>query len=221
MPNPNEGLNFISGVNHRVDSMELHTHVGSDGVTRSDLGAPSAANATAIFSAQSVAAAGTFTPAAGTITTDAKYGRAVAVVLSGAGTPTITVRGRDYLGQPMAEQFTGNGTTPVNGKKAFKTVESVQSTLVAGTTMNVGWIDVFGLPFNSEQLLQESVDQRATGNAGTFVAAITTDPQTATTGDPRGTYAPNAANAANGVRAYRLLIQCHKNNLHGVKHFYA
>lgn len=221
MPNPNEGLNFIGGVNHYVENMQYHSHVQTSGDVRCDLGAPSAASNTAIFNAQSIAVAGTFVPAAGPVITDAKYGRAVRLVLSGAGTPTVTVRGRDYLGQPMSEVLTGNGTTPVLGKKAFKVVESVGSTVVAATTMDVGWIDVFGLPFNSETLLQEQVDERTTGSAGTFVAAITTNPQTGTTGDPRGTYAPNAANAANGARRFRLLVQANKSNLHGVRHFYS
>lgn len=221
MPNPQEAQHYIEGVNYFVENMQLHSHVGSDGYAKVELGTPVAAAAAGIIAAASVATTAAVTPNVGSYNRDVmgKYGRNVVVALSGAGTPTITVRGRDYLGQPVREDIVAAGATPVAGKKAFKYVDSVTPSVgVAATTISVGFGDVFGLPFAADQLVQEAVNNQATANAGTFTASVKTA-QTATTGDPRGTYAPAGANAANGVRSYSLVTRCDKTMLHGVRHF--
>lgn len=221
MPNPERATHFPDGANNFVPDMQYHSDVGTDGITRQYSLAPPAASATGILNATSVAAAGnTSTFAAGfSKTVMGDWGRALTVVLSGIGTGTVRVRGRDYLGQPMVEDFALNGATPVAGKKAFKSVENVSWPAVGAVTMNVGYADVFGVPFCADALLQENVNDAVTGTPGTFTPAVKTDPQTATTGDPRGTYAPAGANAANGSRTYRLLFHVDKNKLHGVRHF--
>lgn len=224
MPNPEQATHFLEGVNNFVPDMQYHSEVGNDGITKQyTKTAPVALSATGILSAQSIATATTTsTFVAGFDSTKmGPWGRAVSIVLSGAGTPAVTIRGRDYLGQPMREDLTGAGTTPVLGKKAFKYVDSVTWGAVAATTMNVGYLDVFGLPFCADALLQERVSDAVTANAGTFVAAVKTNPATGTTGDPRGTYAPHANNAANGSRTYQLVFSCDKDKLHGVKHYFA
>jgi hypothetical protein len=224
MPNPEQATHFLDGVNNFVPSMQYHSDVAVSGLTRQyTITAPVAASATGILNAQSLATAGsTSTFVAGFDKTKmGPWGRAVQIVLSGAGTPTVDIRGRDYLGQPMRETLTGNGTTPVLGKKAFKYIDSVTWTVVAATTMNVGYLDVFGLPLAANALVQEQVNDAVTANAGTFVPAVKTDPATATTGDTRGTYAPHANNAANGSRNYQLVFIADKNALHGVKQFYS
>lgn len=221
MPNPQEAQHWMEGVNYYVPTMQLHSHVGQDGLAKIELGAPVALNAIGVLSAQSIATAGTSTTFAGTYSKDAmsKYGRVVTVVASGAATSLVTVKGRDYLGQPVTEALTLNGTTPVIGKKAFKYVDSVTYAVTAATTINVGWGNIFGLPFKANQLVQEALNDQATANAGVFTAAVTTDPQTGTTGDPRGTYATHASNLPDGVKTFQLVIRCDKTNLHGVKHF--
>lgn len=224
MPNPEQATHFLDGVNNFVPDMQYHSDVGTDGITKQyTKTAPVAASATGILNAQSIATATSTSTFAATYSTTAmgQWGRAVQIVLSGAGTPTVDIRGRDYLGAPVRETLTGAGTTPVLGKKAFKYIDSITWTAVAATTMNVGWLDVFGLPFCADALLQERVSDAVTANAGTFVAAVKTDPATATTGDTRGTYAPHANNAANGSRTYQLVYSCDKNKLHGVKQFYS
>jgi hypothetical protein len=224
MPNPRQATHFLDGVSNFVPDMQYHSDVGTDGVTKQYFdAAPPALSATGILSAQSIATAGSATAFVAGFDKSkmGTWGRAISVVLSGAGTPAIQVRGRDYLGQPMREDFTGAGSTPVAGKKAFKYIDSITWAAVAATTMNVGFLDVFGLPFCADALLQERVNDAVTANAGTFTAAVKTDPQTATTGDPRGTYAPHANNAANGSRIYQLVFSCDKNKLHGVKHYFA
>lgn len=224
MPNPEQASHYLDGVSNFVPDMQFHSEVGTAGITKQyTKTAPVVLSATGILSAQSIATATTTsTFVAGFDKSKmGQWGRAISVVLSGAGTPTVIIRGRDYLGAPMREDFTGNGATPVLGKKAFYNVDSITWTAVAATTMNVGYLDVFGLPFCADALLQERVSDAVTANAGTFVAAVKTDPATATTGDTRGTYAPHANNAANSVRTYQLVYSCDKNKLHGVKQYFA
>lgn len=157
-----------------------------------DFGTPAAASATAILSAQSIATATSTTAADVALTLDElpAFGRGLVAVASGASTSVVTITGRDYLGQPMKEEITLNGTTPVNGKKAFKWIDDIAWTATAATTINVGTTNIFGLPYRAIKMVHEFKDRVIAANAGTFVAAIFTDPATATTGDTRGTYLP-------------------------------
>jgi hypothetical protein len=149
-----------------------------------------------------------------------EYGRNLTAVASGASTAVITVRGRDYLGQGMTEAITLNGTTPVLGKKMFKYIDNVSWTAGgASVTLNLGWGTTLGLPFCADAMLQENVNDAVPADAGTFVAAVKTDPGTATTGATRGTYTPHANNVPNGSRTYRLVLQCDKEKLHGVAQY--
>jgi hypothetical protein len=195
-------------------------NVTQDGVARIELGQPSAAGTNNIMNAQDIATqltkggtiVSTFRPA----TVMGRYGRNIKTVLSGAGTPTITVYGRDYLGQPMSEAFVATGATPVVGKKAFWSVDNVStSAAVAATTLSIGSGDVLGLPYATIKVNEEWMDDAAPG-AGTFVAATQTA-QTATSTDPRGTYTP--ATVANGARNYVLIGRVLSGQLHGVRHY--
>lgn len=166
------------------------------------------ASATAILSAQSIATAGTATlGGANTLVVDnvdpvnttspypadfpygPGFGRTLQLVASGASTATVTVKGKDYWGQPMTEAFTANGATIVQGKKAFKYIDSVTWTATASTTINLGTGAKFGLPYRMDVALSETTDGVAAA-AGTLVTPDLTDPATATTGDPRGLYTP-------------------------------
>jgi hypothetical protein len=222
--NPRKAQYFPDGISMFVPNLMYHSDVGTDGLTRAQISAPPAVSATGILSAQDVAASGTTSTFAGTYSKDAmgEYGRAVSVVASGASTAVISVRGRDYLGQAMREDLTLNGTTPVLGKKTFKYIDSVSWTAGGGgVTMNMGWLDVFGLPFCADTMIQENVNDAVPASAGTFTPAVKTDPATATTGATRGSYAPHTSNASNGSRTYRLYLQVDKDKLHGVAQYYA
>lgn len=133
--------------------------------------------------------------------------RAVSIVSSNAGDTTqiITVRGTDLYGQALTESIAANGTTTVNGKKAFFTITSVRYSANLAGNLSVGTSDVLGLPValngGSGYVLKELQDGAA-ATAGTFVAAASVTP-TATTADVRGTYVPNAA--TNGTRALQLV----------------
>lgn len=331
-----------------VPRMEFAADVVNE-TTVAELGAPKALDADGIWDGVAAEAtaqeydsgdykAGTFDGSATALTTtpgmiDAKYGRCLSVVASSGADHVVTVYGRDYLGQPMREAFTLDGTTALQGKKAFKYVD--RATIgagQAGDTVDIGWTDVLGVPYRALKLISSfennnplddegqnveltvtGVDTAGTGaatftapisgyiigwdgvhttamttnpsvmdlivagagqsagdgvapiavaglvfgkriakaswipvtkgdtitltsdGAGTagvsdftmifsrgvssFTKAVDTDPQTATTGDPRGTYAPSAACDGSIVHTLHLVVDI--DNLHGVAHYNA
>lgn len=196
-----------------------------DGATRISFGAPAVASTTALLATVDITAGKTkaaFT--AGIWTSDANYGRCLQVVLSGAGTPAITIYGRDFWGQPMLETFTGNGATPVIGLKAFMYADSYSADATA-VTLSIGTTDKLGLPYKTVKVLSEESDG-AVATLGTLVTPVVTDPATAITGDPRGTYDPNTT--LNAVRVITAYILCDSTansssngGLHGIRHYYA
>ncbi len=224
-----QALPTFRGPNYYVPELAYAVDVGLDGICRADLGAPVALNATGILNAQSIATAGntqTFAAAYYTALGNpavglARYGRNLTYVASGAATSTVTVDGQDYLGQPMRETITLNGNTPVAGTKMFWSVSNISWTNTSATTINVGWGDVLGLPYRacSADLLFE-LTAGAKPTAGTLVAGVTTNAQTATTADPRGRYTPNQA--TDGVKTYVFDFRADVESpvgLHGVRHF--
>lgn len=185
-----------------------------------NFGTPSAAAATAVAATLSIATAG------GTnynYEVADEWGRNLTFVASGAATSTVTVIGRDYLGQPVRETITLNGTTPVVGLKAFKYVQRIEYGATAATTINVGTGVRLGLPYRTSNVLAEKLNSVA-GTVGTLTAAVLTDPQTATTGDPRGTYTTNATmNGTNRIEIAVLVdnfVNASDNGgLQGIAHF--
>lgn len=163
---------------------------------------PATASSTAIVNAQAAAGAGAVTTVSPVVTLD-RTGRCLAFVTNNVAntTQTVTVTGTDMYGQPMTETRTLNGTTVVNGLKAFYTVTGVTVSAAITGTVSVGTRDAFGLPIrinNAAYVISAKWDSTLADNAGTFTAADATT-ATATTGDVRGTFA-QAGNAANGAR---------------------
>lgn len=116
------------------------------------------------------------------------------------------VSGYDEYGQPMTETLavTATGTSKTaTGKKAFKSILSYAFTSAGNATADTAglqWGDKLGLPYRCAAV--ENVVPF--GNAiidvsGTVTKADDTT-ATATTGDPRGTYAP--ASATDGTKKY-------------------
>lgn len=186
-----------------------------------DFGTPVAGSATGIASAIDIAVAGEAAPTVAQVA--APFGRNLTVVASGAATSTVTVHGNDYLGQRVSETLTLNGTTPVVGLKAFKYISRIAYGATASRTINVGTGAALGLPYRTATVLAEKLNSAA-GTVGTLAAAVLTDPATAITGDPRGTYTPNATvNGTNRI-AITALVDNFVNpagngGLHGVPHF--
>lgn len=138
-------------------------------------------------------------------------------VAAWTGTAVLTVSGTDAYGQRITES-SGSGTS-LAGKKAFKTVDSVTvSANVTGLTVGTG--DVLGLPVflpAAGRIIKE-LQGGAAATAGTPVAGVRTV-ATATTGDVRGTYDPNAA--CNGALAFSLLVALDNPGDKGVAQFAA
>lgn len=130
------------------------------------------------------------------------FGRCVGVYSAGnLSARTFTVNGLDVWGQPMTENIAGPNNTTTAGVKAFWRVLSVTVDGAVGTNVEVGTIDVFGLPLrlsNLSQVVRVGWNATLADNAATVVVGVTTSPATATTGDVRGTVTPS--NAADGTR---------------------
>ena len=110
----------------------------------------------------------------------------------GSGTGTFLASGYDIYGVPMSELLTANGTTTVNGKKAFKYVTSITvvtaATTVTPANVNFGVSDVFGINLRSDKWEYLNINWNAC-NAPTsagWTAALSTTSST-TTMDVRGT----------------------------------
>jgi len=171
---------------------------------------PAALSATAVASAQAVAAAGNLLINGGSATSGVAtldFARAVSIVSSNAGdtTQVATVTGTDAYGLSMSEAITFNGTTTVNGKKAFKTITQVAVSAALTGNGSVGSTDIFGLPIraNSRNYVLTAWNS-AFVTTGTFTAAVATTPATTTTGDVRGTFTP--ADAADATKRLTLWV---------------
>lgn len=211
---------FPARVNMWFANCKYAADVENGGIGKIELPALVAADTNGILSAQSIAAAVDTSTFADTYSDSVmgKFGRNVTVVASGAATSKVQVYGTDYLGQPIKEELTLNGTSAVAGKKAFKRIERVTAGTTAGTTIDLGWGNVFGLPYKLLDVYTEMVDGAETSDAGTFVKGSDTA-QTATSTDPRGTWAPHANNAPDGTKTYQLVGLFDDGNLLGVAHY--
>lgn len=179
-------------------------------VTRADtfricLGAPDTADADGVCASQSVSS-GVAANINGALAVSGEVVFDVPrnVVAAWTNTAVATVNGYDEYGNAMTES-SGSGTS-MAGKKAFKRVTSVTfSANVTGATVGSG--DVLGLPVflpKGGWILKELQDGAA-ATAGTVVAGdVTAGGSTATTGDVRGTYDPNAA--CDGSKVFELVV---------------
>lgn len=156
------------------------------GTFRADLGSPAASSTVTTLTTTSTAA-GIKDYGQSPYVLDATYGRNIAIVASAADTKTVTIKGYDYLDQPMIETLTLNGTTSVPGKKAFKKVCEIVAEEGTAATVTVSTGSLLGLPVRTTQVLA-TIENGVKGTVGTLAAPVNTA-QSATTGDPRGTLA--------------------------------
>ncbi len=162
---------FPRTISQYVPSMEFAADV-VDGVHIANLGAPATAQADGILDGVTIGTTAKSFPNAtvgfdadfatnmGTAgILDAKYGRCLSCTGGASTDQVVTITGRDYLGQVMSEAFTLNGTAIIYGKKAFKFIDTIATTVGTGATaLDVGWTDVLGLPYKAEQLIGWSED---------------------------------------------------------------
>ena len=190
---------------------------------RVEFGAPATASATAILNAQALAVTTVVTLATPFIM---DVPRGLTIKSSGADTAVITFRGFDEYNVAMSESLTLNGTSAVNGKKAFKTVVSYQAAAGApSNNLSIGTqAGVFGLPFflaggtsaGAGYILKE-VQDGTVATAGTFVGGDLTTPATATTGDVRGTWTPNGT--PNGTIVFEVVAMATDLSFKGIAQY--
>jgi hypothetical protein len=182
-----------------------------------NLGAPDVADADGVSVSASVSSgvAGVITGAlasGGVATFDVPRN----VVGAWTNTAILTVTGTDQYGRVVRES-SASGTS-MAGLKAFKTVTGFTfNANVTGATVGSG--DVLGLPVflaGTGRVLGEMQDG-AKATAGTVVTGVLTNPATATTGDVRGTYDPNAA--CDGSRVFELICALNDPSFRGVAQF--
>lgn len=133
---------------------------------------------------------------------DAIYGACLSVVASGASSSKITIDGFDYLGQPVTEEVTLNGTTAVAGNKCFKYISKISIPASTAVTVTITRKLKLGLPFRTVKILAEERDG-AVSTTGQLVAP-TTSASTATSNDPRGTF--NLATYAAAAHVVAVLV---------------
>lgn len=137
--------------------------------------------------------------------TGAACGRAVSLTsVSNLSAITFTIRGYDVYGNPLTHAMIGPNNGTVTSTKCFKWVASVTPGGSNAGTVSVGTGDVFEFPLMARRFSKLDIwwdETRITANTG-FVAAVTTDPATTTTGATRGTYATQTA--SDGTR--RLVV---------------
>lgn len=168
------------------------------------LGSPATSVDNSLFAAASLSSSGAITLITAGKTLDVP--RALIITSAGNDTGiTFTVTGTDAYGVTTVETITGANAGIAAGKKAFKTITSITRSGSSAGTVKIGFGDVLGLPVflpSAGFVLKEMQDGTAP-TAGTFVAGVSTAPS-ATTGDVRGTYDPNAA--CDGSKAFDLII---------------
>jgi hypothetical protein len=210
------GTNFPRRINNYVSAMAYSSDVNYNGATRVNFGAPLAANATQLLNAVSVAAGASLDLSAVPAIAD-PFGRNIVLVAGGAMATAAIVYGWDYLGQPIAEQFTMNGTTPVIGNKCFKALNYVSYTATA-TTLSIGTGVKLGLPYKTVRVGYE-IANGAVVAAGTLQPPSLVDPQTNTTTDPRGSYTTTTTmNGANIISASCDCVNDVNTSNHGGLH---
>lgn len=147
-----------------------------------------------------------------------------AISFTGVGTGgdiDFTIRGWDFWMQEYTEEVTlpagGNTAVALKIPRAIRDI-TASAASGAGSTVAINTTNVFGLPYKCTSSSRLVINWNGVPNItvnpansaatlyGTFTAADTTNPATATTGDVRGKYALNAAGVApNNARELAIL----------------
>jgi hypothetical protein len=140
------------GVNCYVPGMAYASDLVHSQPTAFSLGKPAAAAISALSA--NVGAANALATFAVNFELDSTYGRGIRIDLSGVpgNAPVVRVIGEDYLGQPLAKDFTGSAaatTTTASGVAAFKRITAVRVTVASTNAVNIqlGTLGVLGLPY--------------------------------------------------------------------------
>ena len=163
--------------------------VASQVVVRQDWTAPTAIDLNGHGAAIDIGSAGSTSTPVGALLWVNDFARACQIDLSGAGTPDITIDGLDQWGNVVQDVITGNGTTPVLGAVAMKSITKITWEALSSETLDVGDTDKLGLDYKitEDTVFWELEDQVAATAGGVVTGAATANT------DARGTYDPNSA----------------------------
>lgn len=197
----------------------VNTGSPPDGTVCNFVIVPAALSANGIALSQSVPASGVVLLNGATVSLNTgaavlDFDRRVTVTSAGNDSGlTITVRGADRYGFAVTSTFAGANAGAATTLKTYKVVNSVTFSGASAGAVTVGYSNAFGLPVQAPQAaFVNSVkwSTTLTQDTGTFVAADTTMPATAGTGDVRGVYTPSSV--ADGVKALVMLIAVDSGN---------
>ncbi len=180
------------------------------GLMMLNFGSPQTADDDGVALAQAVASANDLTLAGALVVAGVAVfdvARTLQYVSSNAGdtTQTVTTYGYDDYGVAMLETVTLNGTTIVQGVKAFKRVTRQAVSAACAGNVKTGTSTKLGFPIllpSTAYVLKEIVNAAGVTN-GTYVVGSTAKPS-ATTDDVRGLYVPNSA--PNGTNTYEIVM---------------
>ncbi len=217
-------------IDQYVPRMQYASSAGEGGIGQINFGAPAIASTTFIVAnvALSSGASKEFVIAKDDLTaigSSAPFGRNVTITSGGANTRDVTVKGRDYLGQPMSETIVFSGAATVAGKKAFTYLDDISVDSEANTpTVSIGFGALLGVPYRVTKVISSEADG-AVATLGTLVAGSRVT-QTMVTADPRGTIDPATTLDETAVITATVVFDNYIDSdgvggLHGVPHFYA
>lgn len=174
-----------------VKAMQYAADLHDDGMYKLSFGAPAVKDVDGIIDAFTITGGKTISISdfVGGVepVCDSPWGRLLSFQGSAAGTPLVTITGFDYLGQAITETVTlATGAEDFSLNAFFRVTKVVVATGVTGT-FDMGFDNKLGLPYKTMSVVEEYEDG-VKASAGTLVAPVLTDPSTAATGDPRGTY---------------------------------
>jgi hypothetical protein len=223
----------LIGSNMYVPAMNYSSEMCEGQPSVFSLGTPALAAAAAIATGVAAnAVAGTQAHFETAWTSDATYGRNVVVTPSGVpgNANVIKVHGRDYLGQPMTETFTGSAaaSAALVGNKAFygRIWTEIVTPSTNAITFTVGTGSKLGLPYKGLVVFakENNVTLLTAASQANQTAADLTDPATGVTGDPRGTYTATAAldgikEIVVGLLGDNAVNASGNGGMHGIRHF--
>lgn len=120
---------------------------------------------------------------------------------------TAAIVGYDFYGNIVHETVTLTNGSVATSKKALKFVTSITPAgTLGGGNLSVGTSDVYGFPLASYEFQAVQIYWNAAliSSSTGYLAAVTTSPATATTGDVRGTYATQSA--SDGTKKLQVFL---------------
>lgn len=134
------------------------------------------------------------------------FGEVISLVGVATTSDVIVVKGRDYLFQPMVEEFTLSDTTDVVGKKAFKYVDEVKTkTGVATADVKIKTVNKIGLEFQTAEVEKSITNGVVDGTAVTLTDFTHT--QTATSNDVRGIVDLSGKTVGDQIELFLILTE--------------